>query len=186
MFPIYFALMDRFSLSTKSLLTGVLTAVLVVFGAVVLARAQAKDAAGSATLEGYVRDSAGHPAAAATICLEPQDGGTVQKARTDSEGAYRFSTLSDGRYTVRAELPGHGKGTSGPVLLNEKEVRRVDLTLSSPETMGAGLSAKAPEFFDEPSFVVAGVTQTRGAGGHGSDTILRNTEALTKATASLG
>ena len=42
------------------------------------------------------------------------------------------------------------------------------------------------QFFDEPKFTVAGVTDNTYRGGHGSDTILRSTEALTKAAASLG
>jgi len=40
-------------------------------------------------------------------------------------------------------------------------------------------------FFDEPQFTVAGVTQATNSGGHGSDTVLRTTEALAKATLSL-
>jgi Flp pilus assembly protein TadD len=41
-------------------------------------------------------------------------------------------------------------------------------------------------FFDPPSFVGAGVTDASNRGGHGSDPILHSTEALVKATASLG
>jgi tetratricopeptide (TPR) repeat protein len=63
-------------------------------------------------------------------------------------------------------------------------VKIVDLVLdhdSAPQTSAAG----TPEFFDEPQFTVAGVTQATNAGGHGSDTVLRTTEALAKATVSL-
>jgi tetratricopeptide (TPR) repeat protein len=42
-----------------------------------------------------------------------------------------------------------------------------------------------PEFFDEPQFTVAGVTDATNLGGHGSDTILRTKEAFAKETASL-
>ena len=45
--------------------------------------------------------------------------------------------------------------------------------------------AEKPEFFDEPQFTVAGVTDNTYRGGHGSDTPLRSTEALAKATAAL-
>ena len=51
----------------------------------------------------------------------------------------------------------------------------------SPGTSGA----EQPQFFDEPEFKVAGVTEAMNPGGHGSDTILRTTEALAKETASL-
>lgn len=43
-----------------------------------------------------------------------------------------------------------------------------------------------PEFFDEPRFTVAGVTDTTNLGGHGSDVVVRNREALAKDAASLG
>lgn len=47
-------------------------------------------------------------------------------------------------------------------------------------------AATQPQFFDEPNFIVAGVTDNTYRGGHGSDTILRSSEALANATASLG
>ncbi len=40
--------------------------------------------------------------------------------------------------------------------------------------------AGSHEFYDEPKFNVAGVTDTTNLGGHGSGTVQRNTEALTK------
>lgn len=42
-----------------------------------------------------------------------------------------------------------------------------------------------PQFFDEPQFVVAGVTDNTYRGGHGADAVLRSAETLAKATASL-
>jgi len=39
-----------------------------------------------------------------------------------------------------------------------------------------------PEFYDEPTFTVAGVTDPTNLGGHGSAAAQRNTEALTKDT----
>ncbi len=43
-------------------------------------------------------------------------------------------------------------------------------------------AAELPAFFDEPHFSVAGVTEAAGAGGHGSDTVRRTSEALAKST----
>jgi tetratricopeptide (TPR) repeat protein len=43
-----------------------------------------------------------------------------------------------------------------------------------------------PPYFDEPSFIVAGVADPSARGGHGSDPALRSAEALAKATAALG
>ncbi len=47
-------------------------------------------------------------------------------------------------------------------------------------------SAAQPEFFDEPQFTVAGVTDTTDLGGHGSNVVARNKEALAKDVVSLG
>jgi tetratricopeptide (TPR) repeat protein len=47
-------------------------------------------------------------------------------------------------------------------------------------------SAGQPEFFDEPQFTVAGVTDSTNLGGHGSNTVVRTKEALAKDVVSLG
>jgi tetratricopeptide (TPR) repeat protein len=46
-------------------------------------------------------------------------------------------------------------------------------------------SQEPPQYFDPPAFIVAGVTDSSNRGGHGSDPVLRSTDALAKATASL-
>jgi tetratricopeptide (TPR) repeat protein len=43
----------------------------------------------------------------------------------------------------------------------------------------------APQYFDEPNFIVAGVADPAQRGGHGSDPVLRSAESLAKATAAL-
>lgn len=45
--------------------------------------------------------------------------------------------------------------------------------------------SQLPDYYDKPHFVVSGVTDYTYRGGHGSDAVLRSSEALTKATASL-
>jgi len=42
-----------------------------------------------------------------------------------------------------------------------------------------------PPYFDEPQFIVAGVTDASQRGGHGSDPVLRSAESLAKETAAL-
>jgi len=154
-------------------------------------QAQSQNAADSATLQGTVLDSRGHPVAAATVYLQAKTGTPTLSARTDSAGAYRFSALSEGVYTLRAEMAGYAAATFGPCVLGPKEEKRIDLTLeaatgSAPQGGSLGISgAERPQFFDEPEFIVAGVTEAMSPGGHGSDTILRTTEALAKETASL-
>jgi tetratricopeptide (TPR) repeat protein len=155
-----------------------------------------------ATVQGYVRDSRGRPTANATVFLqlaaEPENlvAAETQIAHTDSEGAYRFAALRAGIYTLRAEMNGHGSASVSPVNLAQKETKKIDLILASAKSVAPQSAlpgpvatrepdAQTPEFFDEPQFTVAGVTQATNSGGHGSDTVLRTTEALAKATVSL-
>jgi tetratricopeptide (TPR) repeat protein len=158
-------------------------------------QAQSQDQVGSAILQGSVLDSSSRPIAGATVYLE-KDGAQTLTCRTDSEGSYRFSALGDGVYKLRAEMAGYVVASFGPCSLGPKETKRVDLTLQpsrasppqngSPGTSSGTSEAEKPQYFDEPQFTVAGVTEAMNPGGHGSNTILRTAEALAKETASLG
>ncbi|HXR16146.1 MAG TPA: tetratricopeptide repeat protein [Terriglobales bacterium] len=153
--------------------------------------AQGQSEAPGATLQGKVRDSHGDAIAAATVYLQLKTGTQILTILTDSDGAYRFSALSDGVYAVRAEMAGYSSTTFSPCVLEPRETKRVDLTLESTTVSarqsGSGTSGTdKPQFFDEPTFTVAGVTEAMNPGGHGSNAILRTTEALAKETASLG
>jgi tetratricopeptide (TPR) repeat protein len=139
----------------------------------------------SATLQGVVRDSENRLVVGATVRLQAKDGQTFA-ARTDSMGAYRFSAVSQGSYTLQAEMAGYSPAASSPFVLGAKESRTIDLTLGPTKAGELQNSTSArPEFFDEPHFTVAGVTDTTTLGGHGSDVIARNRDALASATASL-
>ena len=127
-----------------------------------------------ATVRGTVRDSQGRPLATVTVQLKTAD--QTLTAKSDSAGTYHFPALPPATYTLRAELTGQGEATIGPFALAANEDKKIDLTLASGK----------PEFYDQPTFIVAGVTDSTSRGGHGSDAILRSSEALTKATASLG
>jgi tetratricopeptide (TPR) repeat protein len=73
-------------------------------------------------------------------------------------------------------------------VLGAKETKPVDLTLvSNSQAASPGASTdEKPQFFDEPKFTVAGVTEAMNPGGHGSDTTLRTTDSLAKDTVLLG
>jgi tetratricopeptide (TPR) repeat protein len=45
--------------------------------------------------------------------------------------------------------------------------------------------AEPPQYFDPPTFIAAGVTDGANRGGHGSDVVLRSSEALARAAANL-
>jgi tetratricopeptide (TPR) repeat protein len=167
-------------------LTTCIIALTVILGALTL-QGQSLDARPepprTATVQGFVRDSSGRPIAGATVCLQAK-GAQPIIGRTDSAGAYRFSAVHQGIYSLRAELVGYRAATFSAIVLGDKS-RTIDLTLDSTRTAGQEDSNAQPEFFDEPHFTVAGVTDTTSLGGHGSDTIVRNREALVQATASL-
>jgi tetratricopeptide (TPR) repeat protein len=165
------------------------------------ARAQSADSVGTASVHGFVRDTTGKPVANAAVYLVTQTWQRSSTAhdqitRTDSDGHYRFPMLRSDTYSVRVRMTGYDEATAGPLNLAERESTKIDFTLvpgnaSKLPTTPASEEATAktlpqpPEFFDEPQFTVAGVTQAANAGGHGSDTVLRTTEALAKATLSL-
>jgi len=138
---------------------------------------QAED---SATLHGWIRDVQARPVPAATVSLSPDPAGQALIAHTDAAGSYRFSDLRAGSYKLRAEMAGYGAASFGPFVLAAKESKQVDLTLPA-----AGGTTTTAEFYDEPNFIVAGVTETGSVGGHGSAAVARSTEALAKAAAGL-
>jgi tetratricopeptide (TPR) repeat protein len=179
--------------------------VLAVMAAIAPVRAQSRERASAATaqatLQGRVRDSTGTPVANAAVFLQIATGEQTRTApaqirHTDMAGTYRFAALQEGVYTLRAEMNGYGEAIVGPLSLGQKEMKDIDLTLIStrastlqnvpPVKPATGKpNEQTPDFFDEPQFTVAGVTQATNSGGHGSDTVLRTTEALAKATVSL-
>ncbi len=154
-------------------------------------RGQSQASADSATLKGSVRDSKGRPVAGATVYLQVKDGTQTLLAHADETGSYSFSGLREGIYMLRAEVAGYSAATVGPCVLAPKESKRIDLTLESPKMSQAQSAATAksgqgpPEFFDEPQFTVAGVTDGTNLGGHGSNTIVRTKESLAKDVATL-
>src|SRR6266851_5810323 len=144
----------------------------------------------TATLQGVVRDSGDRPVAGASVHLQSSEAQTLAgplTVLTDRAGAYRFSAIRQGVYTLRAEATGYHDATLKSLPLAPKESKTIDLVLeSATASREQNSSARLPEFFDEPHFTVAGVTDTTSLGGHGSDTVVRNREALARETASLG
>ena len=122
----------------------------------------------SGIVTGKVLDSRHLPVTAATVCLQAEDGRQRISQKTDSDGAYRFAVQS-GNYTIRLE----------------GEPDAASVTVSGGQVATLNLVQKQVEFFDEPQFSIAGVTDNTYRGGHGSDNVLRSSEDLAKATASL-
>ena len=145
---------------------------------------QAQSDMASARVEGTVRDAQNRPVPAATVCLESADGKPTRTAQTNLDGVYRLSSVPEGAYSLRAQMAGFRDGVFGPLRLKKAEVRRIDLTLMPPSSRKTQ-ALPEPEFFDEPRFTVAGVSDTTNLGGHGSDAVRRTTETLARDTASL-
>jgi tetratricopeptide (TPR) repeat protein len=131
---------------------------------------------GSITVEGTVRNAAGEPVKDAAVSLQEKSQDHPQQAKTDGQGKFVFTAREQGVYTVTAEKTGFGKCVIGPLPLSAGQKKQVDLSLT-PST--------AMEFDDKPNFTVAGVTDWSGAGGHGSDTSLRTSEAFARETLAL-
>jgi tetratricopeptide (TPR) repeat protein len=141
---------------------------------------------GTASLLGTVRDSQGKPVAGASVHLQLKDSTQTQTVHTDQEGKYIVPALSGGVYFLRAEMAGYSDGEIPAVFIAPNEAKNIDLTLAAAKTEAHSASARSPQFFDEPQFTVAGVTDTTSLGGHGSDTVVRTREAIAKETVSLG
>lgn len=145
----------------------------------------------SASVQGVVCDSHKLPVAGAVVHLEQKSSDSKKQtltATTDSQGTYKFSRLHSATYTLRVEMAGYGVTASPEFDITANNSKEIDLTLQDAKANGSGTSVQSqPEFFDEPHFTVAGVTDTTNLGGHGSSTAgNRNQEELAKAIAALG
>ncbi|HEV2324225.1 MAG TPA: DUF2012 domain-containing protein [Terracidiphilus sp.] len=135
-----------------------------------------------AILSGAVRDRSGNAVANAHVVLQG-DNLPPQKTTTDAAGHFIFNEVKTGAFTLIASS---GSLRSTPVAVTVKkpgEQPPIQLLLYAS---GAKRSASAPDasqamqFADSPNFSIAAVTDWTAAGGHGSDSILRTSEALTR------
>lgn len=144
------------------------------------------DRRGSAAVRGVVRDSQNRPAVDAIVYLQATASGRTWVTHTDAQGSYRFSDLLGGTYSLRAEKSGLGDAALDPFFIESMESKPVSLTLKPQKAAETELADTQPAFFDEPTFTVAGVSDSTYLGGHGSGGTLRSTETLAKSTANLG
>ena len=144
-------------------------------------RAAGQQTSEDASLVGTVRDARG-AVSGVSLWLKSQDADRTYAARTDAQGKYRFPVFPAGPYILHAEADGYAPLDLPPVFVSPKEIKTVDFNLQPV----AALSAAGPQFYDEPQFNVAGVTDATSLGGHGSDVIVRTRDKLAKDTASLG
>ncbi|MBW8870585.1 MAG: hypothetical protein JF563_07455, partial [Acidobacteriales bacterium] len=102
--------------------------------------------------------------------------------KTDAYGSFGFSSLKTGTYVVSASKGERHSSEVTVTLATDGAVQRVELTLSSASGSG---ELPQMEYSDAQKFTVAAVTDWTAAGGHGSDTNLRTSEALNRETVRL-
>ena len=146
---------------------------------------QSQESAAGA-IAGSVHDSAGNGIADASVRLQARGETGAQEHKTDSVGNFGFSQLRAGTYILSASK-GEQHSNEATLTINKGgATQRVDLILASSSNADAAQDNKEAkseiEFSDVPSFTVAAVTDWTAAGGHGSDTSLRTSEALTRET----
>ena len=125
-----------------------------------------------------------------SVRLEQEGVPGAVEMKTNSAGEFAFSSLKTGRYSLSASKPGARSRNTAVAAIQPGEQKRVELVLedaASPADSSATSppSNAAMEFADKPNFTVAGVTDWTAAGGHGSDSSLRTSEALARETMTL-
>lgn len=145
-----------------------------------------------ATIRGSVTDLAGKFVADASVRLKAANAQTPSETKTNPAGAFEFSGLPAGSYTLTGEKSGAGSPVTVIVALSEGDRKQVDLTFGSTadgqpnkSAVSSPSSDQPMGFSDTPNFTVAGVTDWTAVGGHGSDSILRTSEDLARETAAL-
>ena len=163
-------------------LGAIATATVVASLSIVLAVAQQGPAGtASESVRGTVRDGAGLAVSDASVRLE-HAGVAAMETQTNAEGGFAFDVLPAGTYTVTAAKAGRH---SAAIIVNtggHEGGRTVTLTLEDNRAAKPGSDSSAPamEFADNPNFTIAAVTDWTAAGGHGSDAVLRTSEALNR------
>ncbi len=152
--------------------------------ALVLARAAGGEQPQSAVLRGVVRDAAGRAVADAQVVLQGKSLEVSRAVSTDTAGRFAFPGVARGAFTLTAS---RGRLRSAPVAVTvtgSGEQPPVGLVLgdagAQPKGAAAGDASQAMQFADKPDFAIAAVTDWTAAGGHGSDSMLRTSEALTR------
>jgi len=160
----------------------VILSVLSLMTAVHCARLAQPQSHGSSAITGTVHDGSGNGVADASVRLQAQGDTRAEERKTDPTGSFGFSGLKTGSYVLSASK---GERHSSEVIVTitaAGAVQRIDLVF--PPGDNERLKPQM-EYSDAPNFTVAAVTDWTAAGGHGSDTSLRTSEALTRETLNL-
>ena len=86
----------------------------------------------NASLSGAVKDPQGRTVAGATLTLFSRMGGAATSTTSDSSGGFRFGSLSEGDYLLRATAPGFAPFLVGNIHLRAGAAEMRDIALKSP------------------------------------------------------
>ncbi len=136
------------------------------------------------------------PVANARVILEAQGaaapGAKLKsvESRSNSAGEFVFSRLQAGLYRVTAEKAGFRSASADVDVSPAAGPQKLHLLLEDAPAQEVAPGGKRTEilpmqFSDKPNFTVAGITDWTAVGGHGSDAILRTSEALARETRTL-
>lgn len=141
-----------------------------------------------ATLRGTVHDGAGKLVGDAHVVLRGESLQAARETSTDAAGGFTFADVAMGAFTLTATSGLLNSATVSLTVSASGEQTPVDLVLHASGTRSGsvpGDAGKAMQFADNPDFAIAAVTDWTAAGGHGSDTTLRTSEALTREAVTL-
>ncbi|WP_158945292.1 tetratricopeptide repeat protein [Granulicella sp. S190] len=186
-------LRSYFKASAADWFRGALVAAAMLLSVVFLRVAVAQQISADATgvVQGTVHSVGGKPVDGAVVRLERKDASGGVETRTNAEGIFAFSSLQPGTYLLSAEkLELHSRAVAVTPFSRGTQ-QKLDLVLeegtsvSSNSGAASSSSRQAMAFADKPNFTVAGVTDWTAVGGHGSDSMLRTSEALASETVTL-
>jgi Flp pilus assembly protein TadD len=126
----------------------------------------------------------GNAIANASVQLQQKDS-THVSVQTDSRGSFVFASVHEGTYALRTTKDGFAPVEVASVFLAAGQNKTIDLTLGLTNKNDS-TAVSAPQFFDQPQFTVAGVTDTTALGGHGSDSVVRTRNSIAKDTVGMG
>src|SRR5579862_3093273 len=141
-----------------------------------------------ADVHGVVCDRNQQPLGGVAVFLDKSSGGVPHTVRTttDANGVFNFIHLEEGSYVLRAETLKSGERASAQFSVGQKESKRIDLIFERANSPAKQVSSQL-DFFDEPHFTVAGLTDSTNLGGHGSSAAgNRNKEEVARTIAALG
>jgi tetratricopeptide (TPR) repeat protein len=146
----------------------------------------AQDLSQAGQIDGVVRDSAGKPVADVVVLLQGESPSDRAETKTSADGKFLFSPVRGGSYAVTLSKSGFLTLADGSLQVAAKEKKHCEFVLQSSGTLaGAGTGTGEVQLDDRPNFTVAGITDTTGSGGHGSETRMRTGDILARETVRL-